>query len=46
MGHGGDNKIPPLDQAAWETLKIQTGAIETIMATMHREYRDISSFIA
>jgi putative nucleotidyltransferase with HDIG domain len=46
MGHGGDNKIPPLDQAAWESLKIQTGAIETIMATMHREYRDISSFIA
>jgi len=46
MGHGGDNKIPPLDKAAWETLKIQTGAIETIMATMHREYRDISSFIA
>lgn len=46
MGYGGDNKIPPLDNAAWERLKIQTGAIETIMATMHREYRDISSFIA
>ena len=46
MGHGGDNKIPPLDQAAWESLKIKTYAIETIMATMHREYRDISSFIA
>ena len=46
MGHGGDNKIPPLDQAAWGSLKIQTDAIETIMATMHREYRDISSFIA
>ena len=46
MGHGGDNKIPPLDQAAWESLKIKTDAIETIMATMHREYRDISSFIA
>jgi len=46
MGHGGDNKIPPLDQTAWESLKIKTDAIETIMATMHREYRDISSFIA
>jgi putative nucleotidyltransferase with HDIG domain len=45
MGHGGDDKIPPLDKFAWESLKIQTGAIETIMATMHREYRDISSFI-
>ena len=45
MGYGGDNKIPPLDKLAWERLKIQPGAIETIMVTMHREYRDISSFI-
>jgi putative nucleotidyltransferase with HDIG domain len=45
MGYGGDNKIPPLDKFAWERLKIPTTAIETIMATMHREYRDISSFI-
>jgi putative nucleotidyltransferase with HDIG domain len=45
MGYGGDNKIPPLDKLAWERLKIQPGAIETIMATTHREYRDISSFI-
>jgi len=45
MGYGGDNKIPPLDKLAWERLKIQPSAIETIMATMHREYRDISSFI-
>jgi len=45
MGYGGDHKIPPLDKLAWERLKIQPGAIETIMATMHREYRDISSFI-
>ena len=46
MGYGGDNKIPPLDRFAWERLKIPTTAIETIMATMHREYEDISSFIA
>ena len=45
MGYGGDNKIPPLDTLAWERLKIQTSAIEGIMETMHREYRDISSFI-
>ena len=45
MGYGGDNKIPPLDKLAWERLKIQPRAIDTIMATMHREYRDISSFI-
>ena len=46
MGYGGDNKIPPLDGSAWERLKIGTSAIDTIMATMLREYRDISSFIA
>jgi putative nucleotidyltransferase with HDIG domain len=45
MGHGGDNKIPPLDKFAWERLKIPATAIETIMITMHREYHDISSFI-
>ncbi len=45
MGYGGDNKIPPLDKLAWESLKIKTGALESIMETMQSEYRDISSFI-
>jgi len=45
MGYGGDNKIPPLDKLAWESLKIKTGALESIMETMQNEYRDISSFI-
>ncbi len=46
MGSGGDNKIPPLNPRAWQSLKIDTAAFETIMDTMSREYRDISSFIA
>lgn len=46
MGYGGDNKIPPLDKAAWESLRIKTAAFESIMATMQSEYRDISTFIA
>jgi putative nucleotidyltransferase with HDIG domain len=45
MGSGGDNKIPPLDRLAWESLKIQTNAIEGIMETMQIEYGDIRSFI-
>ena len=46
MGFGGDNKIPPLDRFAWESLKIQTSAIESIMETMRDEYSDIRSFIS
>jgi len=45
MGYGGDNKIPPLDRVAWESMRINTEAFEPIMATMQREYRDISTFI-
>ncbi|MGD8263048.1 MAG: HDOD domain-containing protein [Desulfobacterales bacterium] len=45
LGSGGDNKIPSLDRFAWESLKIQTNAIEGIMETMHDEYSDIRSFI-
>ena len=46
MGHGGDNKIPPLDKSAWEFLKIKTDSIEAIMETMQNEYSDISRFIS
>jgi HD-like signal output (HDOD) protein len=45
MGAGGDNKIPHLDQAAFETLKISTDAIEPIMEEMLTEFEDISSFL-
>ena len=46
MGSGGDDKIPPLNPQAWQSLKIKTTAFETIMNTMYREYRDIRAFIA
>jgi putative nucleotidyltransferase with HDIG domain len=46
MGFGGDNKIPPLDSFAWESLRIQTSAIENLMDTMQEEYGDIRSFIS
>ena len=46
MGHGGDNKIPPLDKSAWKFLKIRTGSIKAIMETMQNEYSDISHFMS
>jgi len=46
MGHGGDNKIPPLDHFAWQSLKIKADSFEVIMETMQDEFNDISSFIA
>ena len=46
MGYGGDNKIPPLDQFAWQSLKIKADSFEVIMETMQDEFNDISSFIA
>ncbi|CAB1075088.1 Predicted signal transduction protein [Olavius algarvensis Delta 1 endosymbiont] len=46
MGYGGDNKIPPLDHMAWESLKIKVESLEVIMETMKEEFDDISSFIA
>ena len=45
IGYGGDNKIPPLDKLAWERLKIRSSAIDTLMANMLHDYRDISAFI-
>jgi len=45
IGSGGDQKIPPLDEFAWETLKIKPPAIEPILEAMKKEYDDISLFI-
>ncbi len=46
MGSGGDEKIPPLDKVAWESLKIPISAVESLMHTMQEEYSDIRSFIS
>jgi len=46
MGYGGDNKIPPLDKLAWQSLRIKIDSIEPIMETMQNEFSDISSFIS
>jgi putative nucleotidyltransferase with HDIG domain len=45
LGSGGDDKVPPLDQAAWELLKLKTGAVDAIMASMLTEFDDIRSFL-
>ncbi len=46
LGSGGDNKIPPLNKLAWQSLKIKTSALESIMETMQDEFSDISKFIS
>ena len=45
LGSGGDNKVPPLDKAAWDLLKLKTGAVDAIMASMLTEFDDIRSFL-
>ena len=45
IGYGGDNKMPPLDRAAWENLRIKPGLIESIMSDILKEFEDISPFI-
>jgi HD-like signal output (HDOD) protein len=45
LGSGGDRKIPPLDQTAWDILKLKTTALDGIMAGMLKEFDDIRSFL-
>ncbi|MDY6973583.1 MAG: HDOD domain-containing protein, partial [Thermodesulfobacteriota bacterium] len=45
MGSGGDNKIPPLNKEAWESLQLELKAVEPIMEEMEREFRDVSLFM-
>jgi putative nucleotidyltransferase with HDIG domain len=46
LGSGGDDQVPPLDKAAWELLKLKTGAVDAIMASMLTEFDDIRSFLS
>jgi putative nucleotidyltransferase with HDIG domain len=45
IGQGGDNKMPPLDKMAWESLRINPQAIESMLAEIKREFNEISLFI-
>ena len=45
IGSGGDHKIPPLDEFAWEILRIRPPDIEPILEGMKKEFDDISLFI-
>jgi len=46
LGSGGDDKVPPLNKAAWELLKLKTGAVDAIMTSMLTEFDDIRSFLS
>jgi hypothetical protein len=45
IGYGGDNKMPALDKAAWDSLRIKPEAIESMMAEISNEFDEISRFI-
>ena len=38
IGYGGDNKIPPLNPVAWESLGLRISDIEPIMERMETEF--------
>jgi putative nucleotidyltransferase with HDIG domain len=46
IGYAGDNKMPALDRPAWDNLRIGTEAIEPLLATIHKEFDEISLFIS
>jgi len=46
IGYAGDNKMPTLDKAAWESLRIKPEAIELLLEAIIQEFDDISLFIA
>ena len=45
IGYAGDNKIPALDKAAWDSLRIRPQVIESLLAAISKEFDDISLFI-
>jgi putative nucleotidyltransferase with HDIG domain len=45
LGSGGDDRIPRLDPAAWELLKLKIASLDSIMAGMLDEFEDIGSFL-
>jgi putative nucleotidyltransferase with HDIG domain len=45
IGYAGDNKMPALDKAAWESLRIKPEAIDLLLEAIIQEFDDISLFI-
>jgi len=45
IGSGGDEKVPPLDHAAWDILRLRADALDDILGAMLDEFEDISSFL-
>ena len=45
LGSGGDEKVPVLDHAAWDSIKMDSATIEALMDRMVVEFKDISRFL-
>lgn len=46
MGSGGDQKIPALDEGAWDLLQLNESAIEEIALEMEAQFQDIRLFMS
>jgi HD-like signal output (HDOD) protein len=45
IGYAGDNKMPALDKSAWESLRIKTQALDSLVAAIDQDFNDISQFV-
>ena len=45
IGYAGDNKMPALDKSAWESLRIKTRSLDSLVTAINQDFNDISQFI-
>ncbi len=45
IGSGGDQRIPPLDQSAWQALELNFDDLGSLIGAIETEYQEISPFM-
>jgi putative nucleotidyltransferase with HDIG domain len=46
LGSGGTERVPPVDPAAWQRLKLRTGALDAILAATLDEFDHLHPFLS